>query len=217
MNVDEMLTGARDAMTVKRVYGDPIERDGVLVIPAAKVTGGGGGGGDSENNAGGGFGVSAKPAGAWIIRNGEVEWTPAIDATRIASLCDAGRDRLPVDRALDRQGQRAGPRKGRQALMTELIAGLTREHVDRLREQLDDEVITPGDDGYDDARRVWNAIFDRRPAILVRPTGRERRGRDPVRRATAASRSRSAAEVTAPRGTRPRTAGWSSTSRGCAE
>jgi hypothetical protein len=30
--------------------------------------------------------VSAKPAGAWIIRNGEVEWTPAIDATRIASL-----------------------------------------------------------------------------------------------------------------------------------
>jgi uncharacterized spore protein YtfJ len=86
MNVDEMLTGARDAMTVKRVYGDPIERDGVLVIPAAKVAGGGGGGGDSENNAGGGFGVSAKPAGAWIIRNGEVEWTPAIDATRIASL-----------------------------------------------------------------------------------------------------------------------------------
>lgn len=86
MNVDEMLSGARDTMTVKRVYGDPIERDGVLVIPAAKVTGGGGGGGDSENNAGGGFGVSAKPAGAWVIRNGEVEWTPAIDVTRIASL-----------------------------------------------------------------------------------------------------------------------------------
>ncbi|MEX0625654.1 MAG: hypothetical protein WD402_03835 [Chloroflexota bacterium] len=36
MNVDEMLSGARDTMTVKRVYGDPIERDGVLVIPAAK-------------------------------------------------------------------------------------------------------------------------------------------------------------------------------------
>ena len=86
MNVDEMLSGARDTMTVKRVYGDPIERDGVLVIPAAKVTGGGGGGGDSENNAGGGFGVSAKPAGAWVIRNGEVEWEPAVDVTRIATL-----------------------------------------------------------------------------------------------------------------------------------
>jgi uncharacterized spore protein YtfJ len=86
MNVDEMLSGVRDAMTVKRVYGDPIERDGVLVIPAAKVAGGGGGGGDSENNGGGGFGITARPAGAWIIRNGEVEWEPAIDATRIATL-----------------------------------------------------------------------------------------------------------------------------------
>jgi uncharacterized spore protein YtfJ len=86
MNVDEMLSGARDTMTVKRVYGDPIERDGILVIPAAKVVGGGGGGADSENNGGGGFGVSAKPAGAWIIRDGEVEWEPAVDATRIATL-----------------------------------------------------------------------------------------------------------------------------------
>jgi uncharacterized spore protein YtfJ len=86
MNVDEMLTGARDAMTVKRVYGDPIERDGILVIPAAKLAGGGGGGGDNENNGGGGFGMSAKPAGAWIIRNGEVAWEPAVDATRIATL-----------------------------------------------------------------------------------------------------------------------------------
>lgn len=86
MNVDEMLTGARDAMTVKRVYGDPIERDGILVIPAANVVGGGGGGGDKENNGGGGFGMSATPAGAWIIRDGQVEWEPAVDATRIATL-----------------------------------------------------------------------------------------------------------------------------------
>jgi uncharacterized spore protein YtfJ len=86
MNVDELLTGAREVMTVKRVYGDPIERDGMLVIPAANVVGGGGGGGDKENNGGGGFGVSATPAGAWVIRDGEVEWEPAVDATRIATL-----------------------------------------------------------------------------------------------------------------------------------
>ncbi|HLE88765.1 MAG TPA: sporulation protein [Candidatus Limnocylindria bacterium] len=86
MNVDELLTGARDVMTVKRVYGEPIERDGMLVIPAANVVGGGGGGGDSDNNGGGGFGVSATPAGAWIVKDGEVEWQPAVDATRIATL-----------------------------------------------------------------------------------------------------------------------------------
>ena len=85
MNVDEMLTGVRDALTVKRVYGDPIERDGIMVIPAASVRGGGGGGGDAANNGGVGFGVSATPAGAWIIRDGQVEWEPAVDATRIAT------------------------------------------------------------------------------------------------------------------------------------
>jgi len=68
------------------VYGDPIERDGILVIPAANVVGGGGGGGDNENNGGGGFGVSSTPAGAWIIRDGQVSWEPAVDATRIATL-----------------------------------------------------------------------------------------------------------------------------------
>ena len=86
MNVDEFLSGARDTMTVKRVYGDPIERDGILVIPAANVVGGGGGGGDQQNNGGGGFGLSATPAGAWVVRDGQVSWEPAVDATRIATL-----------------------------------------------------------------------------------------------------------------------------------
>jgi FAD/FMN-containing dehydrogenase len=54
--------------------------------------------------------------------------------------------------------------------MADLLAGISREHVNRLRETFDDEVITPGDASYDDARRIWNAMFDRRPAIVVRPT-----------------------------------------------
>ena len=83
MNVDEMLTGARDAVTVKRVFGEPIEKNGVTLIPAAKVSGGGGGGGDAEHNGGGGFGISAKPAGAYVIKGDTVEWQPAMDINRI--------------------------------------------------------------------------------------------------------------------------------------
>ena len=83
MNVDQMIRSSQEAMSARVVYSDPIERDGTLVIPAAKVSGGGGGGGDAQNNAGGGFGLSAKPAGAWVIRGDNVSWQPAIDVNRI--------------------------------------------------------------------------------------------------------------------------------------
>ena len=41
---------------------------------------------------------------------------------------------------------------------------------DDLRRSFAGDVITPDAQGYDDARRVWNAVFDRRPAVVVRPT-----------------------------------------------
>jgi uncharacterized spore protein YtfJ len=83
MNVDDLLRGARDAMTARTVFAEPIECDGVLIIPAAKVRGGGGGGGDVENAAGGGFGLTASPVGAYVVREGRVRWEPAIDINRI--------------------------------------------------------------------------------------------------------------------------------------
>ena len=68
---------------MRRVYGEPIEQEGVTVVPAAAVRGGGGGGGDSNGNGGGGFGVAARPVGAYVIRDGEVVWRPAVDVNRV--------------------------------------------------------------------------------------------------------------------------------------
>jgi uncharacterized spore protein YtfJ len=78
MNVIEQ---AKDVMTVRRVYGDPYEKNGVTMIPAARVQGGAGGGGGEGR--GGGFGMNAKPAGAFVINGDKVSWQPAIDATKI--------------------------------------------------------------------------------------------------------------------------------------
>ena len=86
MDAQQVLSGAQDVMAAKRVYGEPYEKNGVTVIPAAKVRGGGGGGGDNEGNGGGGFGVMAVPAGAWIVKGDTVRWQPAVDATKIALM-----------------------------------------------------------------------------------------------------------------------------------
>ncbi|MGZ6589910.1 MAG: spore germination protein GerW family protein [Solirubrobacteraceae bacterium] len=87
MDFMETIAAARDAITVKRVYGDPYERNGVVVIPAAAVQGGGGGGGDDQGegqtSGGGGFGLRARPVGAYVIRGEQVSWEPAIDLSKI--------------------------------------------------------------------------------------------------------------------------------------
>ena len=99
LDVQSLLEQANDSITVKLVFGEPIERDGVLVIPAAMVVGGGGGGGGGlttgfgaegeqgeGTSTGGGWGVQARPVGAFVVRDGVVTWVPAIDWARIAFI-----------------------------------------------------------------------------------------------------------------------------------
>jgi uncharacterized spore protein YtfJ len=44
MEVQDVIAQARDTLTVKRVFGEPYEKDGVTIIPAARIQGGAGGG-----------------------------------------------------------------------------------------------------------------------------------------------------------------------------
>ena len=85
MDAMDVIGQARDAITVRRVYGDPYQEEGVTVIPAAHVMGGAGGGTGAEGS-GTGFGLRAPPAGAWIIKDGEATWKPAIDVNRIVFM-----------------------------------------------------------------------------------------------------------------------------------
>jgi uncharacterized spore protein YtfJ len=106
MDLDEVMNHARDAMTVKRVFGDAYEKDGVTIIPVANVMGGAGAGGGPgmgvrpasagepavegavgeaagevapDSGYGMGYGLRATPAGVYVIKGGEVEWKPALD------------------------------------------------------------------------------------------------------------------------------------------
>jgi uncharacterized spore protein YtfJ len=87
MDVREILAQATEAPHVRRVFGEPIERDGVVVVPAATVRGGAGGGSGSEKDArqggGGGFGLVARPAGVYVIKGGDAQWRPALDLNRV--------------------------------------------------------------------------------------------------------------------------------------
>ncbi len=88
MEVQEVLAQARDSLTVKRVFGEPYEKDGVTIIPAARVQGGAGAGGGEDpqgqgKGSGSGFGVNARPVGAYVLREGELSWRPAVDVNRI--------------------------------------------------------------------------------------------------------------------------------------
>lgn len=98
MDPREVIKGAREALSVRQVFGEPVEREGVTVIPAATVIGGGGGGGgesgpeskqegepdpQAQSGFGSGFGGVMWPAGAFEIREDRVTWRPAIDLTRV--------------------------------------------------------------------------------------------------------------------------------------
>jgi len=66
----------------KNIYGEPVERDGVTVIPVAKVGygfGGGSGKKEKEEGMGGGGGLGLMPVGYIEIKNGETRFRRTYD------------------------------------------------------------------------------------------------------------------------------------------
>lgn len=97
MDVENLLAKASESLSVRRAFGTAYEKDGMLIIPVALVTGGGGGGtgtarsrrddsaagpgAPGSTDAGGGFGGLVLPSGAYVVKGDQVRWVPAVDVT----------------------------------------------------------------------------------------------------------------------------------------
>ena len=100
MDVENLLAKASESLSVRRAFGTAYEKDGMLIIPVALVTGGGGGGTGTARSrrddsaagpgapgsmdAGGGFGGLVLPSGAYVVKGDQVRWVPAVDVTIVA-------------------------------------------------------------------------------------------------------------------------------------
>ena len=136
MDVGNLLTKASENLSVRRAFGAAYEKDDMLIIPVAIVGGGGGAGTgrsrprdpaagpgrppggepagddpapqDSERvDAGGGFGGLVLPAGAYVVKDGQVRWVPAVDVTIVVLAS------LSLVRVLARTWTRSRRRHGR--------------------------------------------------------------------------------------------------------
>lgn len=108
------VEGVRDNFTVRTVYGDPVEAQGVTVIPVAQTYfgfGGGGGGGRRGGTGGGGGGV-VRPMGFIEVTKSGARWVPITRAwQRIAIRALPPIIAVLVGRALRRRGQ-VEPKEG---------------------------------------------------------------------------------------------------------
>lgn len=110
MDINQFVNAAQDAVSVRRVFATPYEKDGTTVITAARVWGGGGGGSGQEEartGEGGGYGVRAAPIGALVIRGADVRWVPAVDPNRLVTVVGAVVVAVVLARGLAR-GRAAG-------------------------------------------------------------------------------------------------------------
>ena len=100
MDTQELMSRIAENLSVGRAFGTAYEKDGLLVIPVALVAGGGGGALSPEDQgrrpasaaapdsttrsgSGGGFGGLVLPIGAYVVKDDQVRWVPAVNVTVI--------------------------------------------------------------------------------------------------------------------------------------
>jgi uncharacterized spore protein YtfJ len=87
----DILKQAVHGATAGTVFGEPITRGAMTIVPVARVSGRGGGGEGggpaSREGAGGGSGgglvLSARPVGVFVVKEKRVAWRPAVDINRV--------------------------------------------------------------------------------------------------------------------------------------
>jgi uncharacterized spore protein YtfJ len=87
--IDKVTSGINSKM----IYGEPVERDGVTVIPVGRIRWivGGGDGIDSKENrsssgSGGGGGITVSPVGYIEIKEGRARFRPIFDPALIVQI-----------------------------------------------------------------------------------------------------------------------------------
>ena len=102
MTIDSIVERADETLSARRVFGEPVVKNGTTVIPVARIIGGAGGGGGGAREGtlapvtgdapgetptrvpgGAGFGLAARPAGVYVLQDDKVRWVPALDVGRV--------------------------------------------------------------------------------------------------------------------------------------
>ncbi|MFW5720207.1 MAG: sporulation protein [Candidatus Dojkabacteria bacterium] len=94
--IQEIIQSLEKSAHVKSVFGEPIEHNGIVIIPVAsvKISGGGGGGSgtadpaeEASHEEGNGFGMGfmsgAKPLGYIEVQGENSEFIPIVDKTKL--------------------------------------------------------------------------------------------------------------------------------------
>ena len=99
LTMDTLVDRFDETLSARRVFGEPVVKNGLTVIPVARIMGGAGGGENpTEPGSGGaegteskprqpgfgaGFGLAARPAGVYVLQGDKVQWLPALDVNRV--------------------------------------------------------------------------------------------------------------------------------------